>query len=78
MTTNELLKRLEFRARIERRKIIINQPFINLSNHKSYEYPKNFNYIDHEGYKKYMSNFIGFKNNNFKRGIWGDFYKYSS
>ena len=51
LTSNELLKRLEFRARIERRKIIFNQPFINLSNHKAFKYPKNLNHIDHEGYK---------------------------
>ena len=54
-----------------------NQPFINISNHKAYEYPKNFNYIDHEGYKKYMNDFIGSRNNNLKRGIWWDFYKHS-
>ena len=78
LTSNELLKRLEFRARIERRKIIFNQPFINLSNHKAFKYPKNLNHIDHEGYKKYMSNFISSRKNNFKRGFWGDFYKYST
>ncbi len=77
LTTDELLERLELKARIERRKLNFDQPFINLSKFKTYNYPKNFNYIDHEGYKKYMNDFIGSRNNNLKRGIWWDFYKHS-
>ena len=77
LTTNELLGGLELKARIARRRLNFDQPFIYLSKYQTYNYPKNFNYIDHEGYKKYMSEFIGSKNNNSKISIWRDFYRYA-
>ena len=78
LISNELLKQLEWKARIDRRKSILNQHFINISHFEDYNYPKNFNTLHEEGYKKYMREFISSEKNNFQRNIWGDFHRYAN
>ena len=57
LTTNELMKNLEWRMRLERRKSLLNQPFINISKNefKDFKISENF---DKRGYKNYLDLFV--------------------
>ena len=57
LTTNELMKNLEWRMRLERRKFLLNQPFINISNNEfdNFKLSENF---DRKGYNNYIDLFI--------------------
>lgn len=57
LTTNELMKNLEWRMRLERRKSLLNQPFINVSKNefKDIKISENF---DKKGYKNYLDLFV--------------------
>ena len=57
LVTNELMKNLEWRMRLERRKFLINQPIINVSTSEfnDYELSQNF---DKRGYKNYLNLFV--------------------
>ena len=77
LTTDELLKKLEIKARIVKRQLMFKHHFINLSKYKSYIYPKNFNFIDHNAYGKYLRDYIApNKIKNPKNGIWGHLFRY--
>jgi hypothetical protein len=73
LTTNELMKQLEWRTRIERRKLILNNNFINISNFKEETLPKNLFKINTQEYKSYMNKFIKCNESNRNSNAWKDF-----
>ena len=57
LITNELMKNLEWRMRLERRKFLLNQPFINVSTNEFNDYKLSQNF-DKRGYKNYLNLFV--------------------
>ncbi len=57
LITNELMKNLEWKMRLERRKFLLNQPFINISMNKFNDFKLSQNF-DRNGYKNYLKLFV--------------------
>lgn len=57
LVTNELMKNLEWRMRLERRKFLLNQPFINISTKEFNDFKLSQNF-DKKGYDKYLNLFV--------------------
>ena len=54
--TNELMKNLEWRMRLERRRFLLNQPFINVSTNEFNDLKLSENF-DRKGYDNYLDLF---------------------
>ena len=72
LTSNELLKQLEWGARIARRKSIFSNSFINISSFKAKNLSKNLFKIKKQEYKFYMNKFIRCSDANRNSNAWRD------